>query len=291
MKIVQLRLQQETNKSFIVHHEVSPFAPWHHHPEYELVLQLKGRGKRMVGDNVDRFVEHDLIFTGPYLPHQWVPDLYDQGHPDNYQESAFVIQFLHDFMGEKFFDLPENVTLKKFLSGSVRGCKFYGEAKRKIISLLLTMIDSGDTGRLYGLLSIFEVFASTSEFQYLSSSASVESFMMKENESMQKALQFIMQNFQKEIQIKDLLEVTNMSYATFYNYFKRYYKVPFKEYLMDIRIDYACKLLKDETLNISEIAYSCGFENLSNFNRQFKRTKNTTPSLFQRRLLETRVLN
>jgi AraC-like DNA-binding protein len=125
----------------------------------------------------------------------------------------------------------------------------------------------------------------------LSSPASVESFLQKENESMQKALQYIMQNFQKDIQIKDLLEVTNMSYATFYNYFRRNYKVPFKEYLLDIRVDYACKLLKDETLNISEIAYICGFENLSNFNRQFKRIKNTTPSMFQKHLSETRVLN
>jgi hypothetical protein len=98
--------------------------------------------------------------------------------------------------------LPENSTLKKFLSGSVRGCKFYGEAKEEIISILLKMMDSTDTGRLYRLLSIFEVFASASEFQYLSSPASVESFMMKENESMQKALQYIMQNFQKEVQIK-----------------------------------------------------------------------------------------
>ena len=291
MKIAQLRLQQETNKSFIVHHEVSPFAPWHHHPEYELVLQMKGRGKRMVGDNVDRFVEHDLIFIGPYLPHQWVPDQYYPGNPENYQERAFVIQFLHDFLGERFFDLPENVTLKKFLSGSLRGCKFHGEAKEKIISILLKMMDYTDTGRLFGLLSIFEVFASTSEFQYLSSPASVVSFMMKENESMQKALQYIMQNFQKDIQIKDLLEVTNMSYPTFYNYFRKNYKVPFKEYLLEIRVDYACKLLKDESLNISEIAYNCGFENLSNFNRQFKRIKNATPSLFQKNLLEARVKN
>lgn len=284
MKIAQLRLQPETDKSFIVHHEAYPFAPWHQHPEYELVLILKGKGRRMVGDSVDRFIEHDLIFTGPYLPHQWLCDVYYKGHPDNNQEKAFVIQFIYDFLGERFFEVTENITLKKFLAGSSRGCKFYGDARRKIISILLKMMDSDDAGRLYGLLSIFEVLASTSEFTYLSSPASVESFMMKENESMQRALQYIMQNFQKEIQIKDLLEVTNMSYASFYNYFRRNYKVPFKEYLLDIRVDYACKLLKDESLNISEIAYSCGFENLSNFNRQFRRLKLMTPSQYQRQL-------
>jgi AraC-like DNA-binding protein len=287
MKIAKLRLPQQTDKSFIVHHEFYPFAPWHHHPEYELVLVLKGKGRRMVGNNVDRFREHDLIFTGPFLPHQWLPDSDCPGHPDNFQESAFVIQFLDDFLGEKFFDVPENISLKKFLAGSSRGCKFYGESKKKIISIFLKMMDASETGLLYGLLSIFEVFATTSEFHYLSSADSVESFALKENESMQKALQYIMQNFQQDIQIKDLLEVTNMSYATFYNYFRRNYKVPFKEYLLDIRVDYACKLLKDEALNISEIAYTCGFENLSNFNRQFRRLRSMTPSQYQRQLLES----
>ena len=287
MKIAKLRLQQQSDKSFIVHNEFYPFAPWHHHPEYELVLVLKGRGRRMVGDNVDRFREHDLIFTGPFLPHQWMPDVYQTGHPDSHQERCFVIQFLYDFLGEKFFDVPENASLKKFLTASSRGCKFYGEARKKIISILLKIMDAGDTEGLFGLLSIFEVFASTAEYYFLSSPASVESFMLKENESMQKALQYIMQNFQKDIKVSDLLEVTNMSYASFYNYFRRNYKVPFKEYLLGIRIDYACKLLKDEALNISEIAYSCGFENLSNFNRQFRRLRAMTPSQYQRQIQES----
>ena len=78
-----------------------------------------------------------------------------------------------------------------------------------------------------------------------------------------------------------------MSYASFYSSFKRTYKVPFKDYLLDIRIDYACKLLANEALNISEVAFNCGFENLSNFNRQFKRIKNLTPSMFQKQLKTT----
>jgi AraC-like DNA-binding protein len=287
MRIARLSLQKQRNKSFIFHNEFHPFAPWHHHPEYELVLQLRGKGKRVVGDNADRYLEHDLIFTGPYLPHQWIPDINPPGHPDNFQEKAIVIQFLHDFLGEKFFDLPENVFLKKFLENSSRGCEFYGETKKTIISILMKMMENNDTGRFYGLLSLFEVFASGPEFHFLSSPASVESFMLRENESMHTALQYIMQNFQKEIQVRDLLEVTNMSYATFYNYFKRNYKMPFKEYLLDIRVDYACKLLKDQSRNIAEIAYSCGFENLSNFNRQFRRLKSMTPSQYQKTLYES----
>ena len=98
---------------------------------------------------------------------------------------------------------------------------------------------------------------------------------------MQKALQYILQNFQKQIQIKDLLQVTNMSNTTFYNAFIYTYRMTFKSYLLNVRIGYACRLLIDATKSISEIAYESGFENLSNFNRQFKKIKGITPSEFQ----------
>jgi len=284
MKIAKIRLVQEPNKSFIVHNEHSPFAPWHHHPEYELVLILKGKGRRMVGDHVDRYEENDLIFTGPFLPHQWICDSERSENNDGLQDEAFVIQFVYDFLGDKFFEIPENTALKKFLSESTRGYEFYGESKRQIISILKRMFSMNDVERLYALFSIFETFQASSEYHFLSSPASVETFLLKGNEPIQRALQYILQNFYRQVQIKELLEITNMSYATFYSSFKRTYTLPFKDYLLNIRIGYACKLLIDETQNISQIAYDCGFENISNFNRQFKRIKNMTPSQFQNQL-------
>ncbi|MCE5347668.1 MAG: AraC family transcriptional regulator [Bacteroidales bacterium] len=290
MKIAKIRLLQDPNKSFIVHNEKSPFAPWHHHPEYELVLILKGRGQRLVGDHIDRFEEKDLIFIGPYLPHQWICDNENSENKDSPNNEAFVIQFVHNALGDKFFEIPENVSLKKFLCGSIRGYEFYGKSKDKIISILLKMIKMNDVKRLYTLFSIFEIFASSNEYHLLSSPASVESFLSKENEPMQKSLQYIMQNFQKKIQIKDLLKVADMPYSTFYSSFKHAYTLPFKDYLLNIRIGYACKLLIDETQDISQIAFDCGFENLSNFNRQFKRIKNLTPSQYQKKIFCERNL-
>lgn len=284
MKIAKLSLHQDEDKSFIVHSEVFPFAPFHHHPEYELVLILKGKGKRMVGDNVDRFEENDLIFTGPFLPHQWICDE-NEAHDSN----AFVIQFTYDFLGEKFFEVPENSSLKKFLHDSVRGYNFSGKTKQQIIPILKKMINSSHEVRLYNLFAIFKIFATTHEIIALSSPGSVESFMLKENEKMQKALQYILQNFHNKIHIEDLLEITNMSYPSFYSHFYRSYKMSYKQYLLELRIEYACKLLKNEALNVSEIAYDCGFGNLSNFNRQFRKIKKITPSQFQKQLFEESV--
>jgi len=284
MKVAKIRLRQEPYKSFIVHHEKDPFTPWHYHPEYELVLIIKGKGKRVIGDNVSRFEKNDLIFMGPYLPHQWICDVQNADPVKGPDDEAFVIQFEYDFLGSKFFEVPENVCLKRFLIDSVRGFEFYGDTKIQIISILHQMFDMNDIKRLYALLTLFEVFGFTKEYNYLASPNVVDKFSLLNNEPIQNAIQFILTNFQNKIRIEDLLAVTNMSYASFYSSFKKAYLMPFKDYLLKVRVGYACKLLTEESKHISEIAFESGFENLSNFNRQFKKIKSMTPSQFQDQL-------
>ena len=281
MKVHEIRLFKEPAKSFIFYHEERSFSPWHHHPEYELALIKKGKGKRMVGDHIDRFEENDLVFVGSDIPHEWLCDKEYYRDDDQFMGEGIVVQFSHDFLGDKFFDIPENKLLKKFLSNSSRGVEIYGKCKNKIISFMHSMLKMSDTEQLYTLFSIFELLSTSDELHPLASSAFLETFRPNNESSMQKTLQFILQNFQKQIQVNDLLRITNMSYTTFYNTFKYSYRMPFKSYLMNIRIGYACRLLIDATQGISEIAYESGFENLSNFNRQFKKIKGVTPSQFQ----------
>jgi len=236
----------------------------------------------MIGDHVARFTKNDLVFIGPYLPHQWVCEIEQPVHSGGPKDEAFVIQFKYDFLGSKFFEIPENRSLKRFLIESTRGYEIFGKTKTLIISILHKMFNMSDVQRLYALLNLFEVMASTSEFNFLASPNSASKFPVKENEPMQMAMQYILQNFQTRIQIQDLLELTNMSYASFYPSFKKAYLMPFKDYLLNVRVGYACKLLSEGAMHISEIAYDSGFENLSNFNRQFKKIKTITPSQFQK---------
>jgi AraC-like DNA-binding protein len=287
MKISKISLRQEPYKSFVVHNEKDPFTPWHHHPEYELVLIVKGKGKRLVGDHVARFNKNDLVFVGPYLPHQWVCDCDEGDLANGPSDEAFVIQFGYDFLGNEFFEIPENSSLKRFLLESTRGYEIYGKNKTQIISILHKMFGMNDVQRLYALLNIFEIMGSATEYHILASPNSTNKFPTSENEPMQMAMQYILQNFQKKIQIHELLDITNMSYASFYPSFKKTYLMPFKDYLLNVRIGYACKLLSEGSMHISEIAYDSGFENLSNFNRQFKKIKNITPSQFQKQYRDT----
>jgi AraC-like DNA-binding protein len=281
MKVAKVRLIQEPDKSFIFYNETNPFTSWHHHPEYELCLITKGRGKRMVGDSIDRFENNDLVLIGSFTPHECLCDPEYYNHPNGFQGEGIVIQFVHDFLGDAFFYIHENSNLNKFLQDSTRGYSFFGEAKQRIISIMLKMKDMSDCERFYTLFEIFKIFSSTQEFHILSSPAFNEPFWIDESAPMQKALKFILQNFQKKISVKDLLEITNMSNTSFYAAFKQTYRMPFKDYLLNIRVGYACKLLTDPSQNISGIAYDSGFENISNFNRQFKRIKSITPSQFQ----------
>lgn len=281
MKLENIRLLKEPDRSFIVYHETHSFSHWHHHPEFELVLIINGKGKRMVGDHIDRFEKDDLVLVGSFLPHEWLCDREYIDHPDGFQGEGIVYQFLNDFLGPQFFEIPENRNLKRLLDESIRGVKFYGKTKENIISLMVNSYNLDGTERLYSLFSIFKILAKTKEYKLLSSPGFIEPMQAKGNDSMQKALEYIIQNFQKSVSMKEMISVTSMSNTAFCMAFKKNFRMTFKEYLLNIRVGYACKLLTDASLNISQIAYNCGFENISNFNRQFKKIKGITPTKYQ----------
>jgi len=281
MKLESIILLKEPHKSFILFHETQPFSSWHSHPEYELVLILKGKGKRMVGDHIDRFKEEDLVLVGSNLPHEWLCDSEFYDNPDRFQGEAIVYQFSIDFLGNEFFEIFENRHLKLLLENSSRGIKFEGKSKRQIMSIMTQSLKRDEIDQVYSLFSIFRILAKTTEFNLLATPGFMGTFHNQGSEAMRKALEYIFTNFHKKITVKEMLKITNTANSSFCRSFRKCYRVTFKEFLTNARIGYSCVLLKDNTLSISQIAYSCGFENISNFNRQFKKIKGLTPSQFQ----------
>jgi AraC-like DNA-binding protein len=282
MKVPEIRLFKEPDSSFLFYHERNAFTPWHHHPEFELVLITKGKGRRMVGDHIDRFEKNDLVFIGSDTPHEWMCDKSYFTKSGDFSGEGLVIQFIYNFLGENFFDIYENKALKHFLLASARGFEIYGQAKDQIIRIMYQMMETNATAQLYKLFSIFEILSSSKELKTLSSPSFLESFNLSENEPIQRAMKFIMQNFQRQIHVKELLQVTNMSNTAFCNAFRYTYRMSFSTYLMKLRIGYASRQLLSGAKNISEVAYDSGFDNLSNFNRQFKKIKGTTPHEYRK---------
>ena len=282
MSVEHRILLKDADRSFIIHHETKSFSSWHHHPEFEMVLIMKGKGKRLVGDNIDRFRQRDLILEGPNLPHAWICDDEYNSHPKGFKAEAIVIQFSYDCLGTLFFEMPENRNLKKLLEESSRGIKFNGKTKEKIISLMKDSYKLNGPDQLLLMMTLFNLMSKTRDYQLLSSTGFMEPYHKEGNEPIQKALDFILHNFHRNIAVKEMLDITNMSNTTFCLAFKRITRMTFKEYLLNTRIGYACKLLTSGSMTISQIALGCGFENLSNFNHQFRKLKSVTPSAFRK---------
>ncbi|MEH6682043.1 MAG: AraC family transcriptional regulator [Sediminicola sp.] len=284
METTEIRLFKESNQSFIYHVEERDFGIYHHHPEYELVYIKKGNGVRIIGDNIAEFEKDDLVFLGSYLPHVWRCDSAYSKEDGTFKGKGYVIQFLEEFMGKSFLQLPENRDLLAFFSQASRGCRFFGQTKDKLIDIMLSMSSMAPTHRLYALFSIFEILSTTKEYKFICSTAFHESNEMSESGPLRDVVEFILQNFKQDIKLKDVLEIANMSNTQFFLAFKKMYRMPFKSYLLQLRIGYSCRLLADPNKNVSEIAYESGFENLSNFNRHFKTIKKCTPTSYRKKL-------
>lgn len=284
MKAIEQRLPQDFDKSFVVFRETGKCfpCPWHFHPEYELVLVLRSTGRRMVGDHIGYFDEDDLVFMGSGLPHVWMNDQQFFDGEAGYDADAIVIHFMESFLGEKFLSIPEMENFKDFLRLSSRGMAFYGKTRTRINKLMKEMVTMSGLKRLSALFEIFEILSTSTEYKLLASPGYTQKIELKASDRFAKVTEYIMRNFDKEITLPEVASVANMAVTTFCNFFKDHFRVTFVEYLNTVRIGYACKLLADEDQNIVEIAYESGFKNLANFNRQFKRFKNMTPSEYRR---------
>lgn len=283
MKAIEQRLPQDFDKSFVVFRETGKYfpCPWHFHPEFELVLILKSTGRRMVGDHIGYFGEDDLVFMGSGLPHVWISDDEFINGEAGYQADAIVIHFMDSFLGDKFLSIPEMENFKNILRTSSRGLAYHGETRTKINNLMKAMVNMSGLMRLSALFEIFDLLANSTEYETLASPGYTQ-VELKASDRFGKVTEYIMRNFDKEITLPEVASIANMAVTTFCNFFKDHFRVTFVEYLNTVRIGYACKLLADDDHNIVEIAYESGFKNLANFNRQFKRLKNMTPTEYRK---------
>ncbi|MEJ7768904.1 MAG: AraC family transcriptional regulator [Chitinophagaceae bacterium] len=286
MRPIEMRFAKDFDKSFVVFRETGKFfpCPWHYHPEFEIVLVIKSTGRRMVGDHIGYFEEEDLVFMGPRLPHVWINDSHYLNSKEPDSADGIVIHFVEDFLGETFLRIPEMENFKKFLSFSCYGMAIKGDAKHKINAIMKGMLESSGLQRLASLFTIFDILANSSEYDLLASPGFIQSTELKSSDRFKNINEYIMKNFDKDIALPKIASVANMGVTTFCNFFKEHYRLTFVEYLNKVRIGHACKLLSEKDHNIVEIAYDSGYNNLANFNRQFKKFKQMSPSEYRKTL-------
>ncbi len=262
--------------------------PWHFHEEYELVLIEESRGTKFVGDNISLFQEGDIYLIGPNIPHIFRNDEEYYAHNKNIRARSIFVHFTDDFLGDRFFDLPEMKAVKKLLDKSCYVLKITNKTKEKVTRKLVDMNVQKGAERLLNILEILILLSESEDLRPLLSCKFVPRNTTDSEDVIRinTILEFILKNFKQKIYISEMAAMLHMSEASFSRYFKHHTLKNFTTYVTEIRISHACRLLMQGEKNISQIGFTCGFENLSNFYRHFKKTTGLIPREFRNKFLK-----
>ncbi len=258
------------------------FPTWHFHPELEIMLVQEGAGIRFVGNSMERFQAGDLILHGSNIPHLYRSDKEYYQKDTNLVSRAIVVYFRENFLGESFWQLPAIAPLKKLLALSRRGIKFRGAAKVELRELIQGLEGQKNSiGRIIDLLDILRIMAETREYDLLLANDFTRHVSEDDCERINRVYQFIIDHYTENPTLAQVSEVANMSTTAFCRYFKSHTTKTYTQFLNDIKIDNACRLLLDNRLNISQICFETGFNNFTHFNDQFKKITGLTPKQYQ----------
>tara|TARA_R110002049_G_scaffold240425_1_gene413875 strand:+ start:120582 stop:121451 length:870 start_codon:yes stop_codon:yes gene_type:complete len=255
---------------------------WHFHSEYQLFLVLNGTGTRFIGDNVKHFKNGDITFTGPNLPHLWRSDNEGIASDKSDWSEGIVVYFHENFIGSDLLEKEEMIKLKQLFRKSLRGIDIYGETAEKVNKMLQNLLRLQGFDSVLELLKILNCLSKTNEFEVLASPGYTNTLKEGDTERMNNVYAYIMKNFKKKIAIAELASLTNMTPTSFSRYFKVHSNKTFSDFISEIRIGHACKLLIEKRVNISHACYESGFQTMSNFNRQFKAITNRTPAAYRK---------
>ncbi len=249
----------------------------HYHPELQLTAYIASAGTYFVGDRIDRFEAGDVVLIGPNLPHVSRNDAeYYQPNSGLYAH-AFSIYFKPESFGREFIELPELFAIKKLLGLSSRGIRVVGATRATIHPMIIALKHLEGMERLLALLEILHRIAVSNEYEFLSSMGYITPQRDIDSKKINDVFDYVMRHFSQKISLEEIAEVANMSPTAFCRFFKQRTRKTFSQFLNEVRIGGACKLLLSERYTVSEIAYQCGYNNISNFNRQFKAITNYTP--------------
>ena len=269
-------------KSFDYHYYPTP---WHYHPEYEIVLVTESTGKRFIGDHISDFTPGNLAFIGSNIPHTYRNDerYYEEG--SRLRARSIVIHFTEASFGRDFWELPEAGAVCKLLRRSLQGLDILGETNRRVSRKLQDILS------LTGLrmwLCLVEILLDIAESKKLSPITKTTHIGYNEKESKRLCTVFdwITSNFDKEVRLSEAAQVAQMNENAFSRFFSQRTRKTFSEFVQELRLQKAAKLLVENDMSITEVCYDCGYNNVSNFNRQFLHHYRMNPLKYRKMFLK-----
>lgn len=240
-------------------------------------MVLEGSGTRFIGDHVKQFKKGEITFSGPNLPHLWRSD-----QDENTVAKGIVVYFGGNLISENLMQKEEMIQLRQLFKRSFRGLNITGTTAEKVATLLKNLIQLHGFDRVLKLMEILNLLAKSREYTLLASPGYTNTLKEGDTDRMNKVYAYVMKHFSEKISVAQLAALTNMTPSSFSRYFKNHANKTFSEFLSEIRIGHACKLLIDKKRNSSQTCYESGFQTLSNFNRQFKTVMKRTPMEYQK---------
>lgn len=251
--------------------------PIHFHPEYELNFIYRGQGvRRIVGDHTDQISDIELVLVGPNLVHGW--ELHNCTCKEIYEITVHIQQ---DLLNEKMLSRRIFKGIRDMFTRSTHGILFSEQATLRIMPRLMELPKLTGIQYFLEFISILNDLANSEDQTLLSTQAS-ELHDFQNSESIKRVYEYIQENFHRKISLAEISALVNMSPVSFNRFIKSRTGKTFINYVNDTRISYATRWLIETEKSISEISCDCGFNNIANFNRVFKKAKRCTPSEFRR---------
>jgi AraC-like DNA-binding protein len=263
--------------------------PWHFHSEFEIVYVLKSSGKRFVADSIEPFSEGDLTLMGSNLPHFWKSEDINSPTNENLRVNAIVVQFHKDFFRDEINTYPEFHRISELLKKASRGVHFPSPGNEKIGKMMKRLLKLNGLDRMLYFIKLMDTMARTVNCRTLASTAYQLEEHKELNSRLDKIMHFINTNYQRKITQEEIAARIGMSTVAFCRYFKEKTGKGFIFFINEMRVGYACKLLIENHLSVTQICFECGFSNLSNFNRTFKRLTSYTPGEYRQQFVRATV--
>lgn len=279
-KPILLRDQFSLDSSFIIkENDLAWNNPWHFHPEVELFYCMEAKGTDFIGNYVHPIENGELILIGKNLPHARQSDRAYQEKKGTVR--SLELKFKDDFLGDNFFALKEFTHIDALLKRAQRGIKFHGPTRDRIRSILDRINVRAGITALMEVLSILDILAHSDDYTLLNATSFISEPNHQDSQKINKVFLYTEKHFREPIALSEVAALVNITEAAFCRYFKMHTGKSYFQYLTEFRISHACRMLMEEDKDIAQVCFSSGFNNPSNFHKQFKKIVNLTPKAYR----------
>ncbi|MDB4497873.1 AraC family transcriptional regulator [Gammaproteobacteria bacterium] len=278
------QVQNIPDYSFHFQHYQEPVGdpmPLHIHPEFEFDYVIRGQGYRMIGDEMRSFSNEEVAFLPPNLPHCLVHENQNPNKARDFSENL-VLQCPKQFIENILSSIPEINKACQAILNIRQGVIFRNQKARMIKDILKRMDKASAPLRIAIFIEILPLFLDNKDMHFIGEEAVYSNTIHKDKKRIEKAYRYIIDNYQNKITLHDVAQVAAMSDTAFSAFFSKTVRKPFSTFLIEYRIERACKLIKESKLNISDISYAVGFSDIPYFNRTFKKVMNQSPSEYKK---------